>query len=180
MKYSANELRERVEVLELQHSVEGWEWAAIGRRYAGVELTGKSNLFSAVGIGARDAAVLLRDGPLTLNQALRWRGRHLFLTQITRGVRGWMDVGAAVVDVAPCRSGEVGKFPGVLTEKYLGHRQEEPMALNTLTCVLVTPKAVELAPGALVEVDGTPWPILLAHTLDPHKNEYEIARIAEP
>ena len=42
----------------------------------------KTNLFSKVGIGARDAAVIVRRQPLTLHHALRWGDTHLFLTSI--------------------------------------------------------------------------------------------------
>ena len=42
--------------------------------------------------------------------------------------------------------------------------------------MLVTPKAIALTPGQLVEVDGTPWPVTLAHTLDLWHNEYELER----
>ena len=63
-----------------------------------------------------------------------------------------------------------------MTEKYLGHEQREPYAANVLRHVLVTPKAIALTPGQLVEVDGTPWPVTLAHTLDLWHNEYELER----
>ena len=42
----------------------------------------KANLFSAVGIGARGAELILRRQELTLHNALVWGGRHLFLTAI--------------------------------------------------------------------------------------------------
>ena len=68
------------------------------------------------------------------------------------------------------------KFPGVLTEKYLGHTQERPQTSTTVTYVLVTPKAIELAPGSLVDAGGKNYEVQVCHTLDAWKNEYEIQR----
>lgn len=60
------------------------------------------------------------------------------------------------------------------------HEQLEPMARNTICYVLVTPKAIALTSGSLVEIAETPYEVLLAHDLDPYKNEYEIKRTGEP
>ncbi len=63
-----------------------------------------------------------------------------------------------------------------MTEEYVRHQQQEPMATNEHRRVLVTPKAVRLRPGPLVEVDGVEWPVMAAYELDPHKNEYILER----
>ena len=181
MIHGASDLRERVEVLELAAVEGGWVWRSVRMSWAQVELTGRTNLFSKVGIGARDASLVLRKQPITLCNALRWRNQHLFLTAITENTHGWLEVSAAQVELVPCRGNVhqgtgVPLFPGILTEKYLRYEQEKPMATNTLTYVLVTPKAVELTRGGLVEVAGEPHVVQVAHTLDPAKNEYELWR----
>ena len=51
-----------------------WEWVALRRAWGQVEQTAKTNLFSKVGVGARDAAIVLRRQAITLHNALRWRG----------------------------------------------------------------------------------------------------------
>ena len=95
----AGSLDQLLEVLELRETASGvWEWVPVRRAWAQVAQTAKTNLFSKVGVGARDAAVVLRRQPLTLHQALRWKGQHLFLTAITRRDRNHMDVAAALVD----------------------------------------------------------------------------------
>lgn len=181
MDYGASDLRERVEVLELAETEAGWAWTPARETWAGVEVTDKTNLFSKVGIGARDVALVLRKQGLTLGHALRWRGWHLFLTSLTEARRGWLDGRAALVDPVECQ-GDVhletpGKvFPGVLTEKYIRFEQGEPMAQNVLAYVLVTPKPVELVRGGLVAVRGELYAVRAAHILDPFKNEYEIMR----
>lgn len=84
------------------------------------------------------------------------------------------------MELSPCRDPETGaRFPAVMTEEYVNHQQLEPMAVNTHRRVLVTPKAVRLRPGPLVEVDGTPWPVLTPYELDPHRNEYIIGKTVE-
>lgn len=182
MKNSAGALRERVELLGLTETAGGWEYIKYAEVWAAVELTGKTNLFSKIGIGARAAELTLRRRALTLHQAARWRGRHLFLSEITEPARGWLSVQAAVVEVTPCRADpdEGGSaFPGVVTEKYLSHTQGAPMAYNVLRLVLVTPKAVRLRVGHLVELAGAPYEVKVPHELDPYKNEYEVERTVD-
>lgn len=178
----AGRLDQPLEVLELRETSAGaWEWVAVRRAWGQVEQTAKTNLFSKVGVGARDTAIVLRRQRLTLHNALRWKGQHLFLTSITRRDRNHLDVAAALVDLVECRAdadeGEDGtRFPGVLTEKYAKWDQPEPYSVNQLTYVLVTPKGIVLQRGGLVAVAGVNYEVQAAHTLDPYKNEYEIVR----
>ena len=185
---NAGALRERLEVLELTRSerdgVETWSWESVRRTWARAEVSDKTCLFSSVGIGARRVVFTLRRQDLTLHQAFRWKGQHCFLTSIVPDGLDHLTVTAALVDIVDCLAGagEAApgpRFPGVLTEKYLKHEQETPMAVNTLTYVLVTPKAAALESGSLTEVDGVPYEVQVAHTLDRWKNEYEIVRVVD-
>lgn len=181
----AGKLNQPLKVLELRETGSGvWEWVPLRTAWAQVEQTAKTNLFSKVGVGARDAAVVIRRQSLTLHNALRWGERHLFLTAITRRGRGHLDVSAALVTVDTVRLREdettqAMTFPGVLTEKYARHEQEWPMSVNELGLVLVTPKPITLRPGCLVEARGAAWEVLVPHELDEYKNEYEIGRRAD-
>jgi len=126
----------------------------------------------------------LRWQDLTLHNAFSWKGQHLFLTAILPQGRGHLDISAALVQLETIRlvpvSGDQGMtFPGVLTEKYLAHRQEWPMSVNDLELVLVVPKIIQLQPGRLVECLGASWEVLVPRELDEFKNEYEIGRRAE-
>lgn len=192
----AGSLSERLELLELRQTAEQtWEWVPIRRVWAKVEQTAKTNLFSKVGVGARDAAVVIRRQPLTLHQALRWKGQHLFLTSITKRDRMHLDVQAALVSVVTCigqgytttvgagnrpekREKPEQTFPGVLTEKYVRYETEDSYAKAKRLLVLVTPKAVELLEGDLVTVTQGPaaavYNVQTRHVLDEYKNEYEI------
>ena len=178
----AGKLDQPLEVLELRETSAGvWEWVAVRRAWGQVEQAARTNLFSKVGVGARDAAIVLRTQPLTLHNALGWRGQHLFLTAVTRRDRGHLDVAAALVELVECRAdaderGDGTRFPGVLTEKYAKWDQPEPYSVNQLTYVLVTPKGIVLQRGGLVAVAGINYEVQVAHTLDPYKNEYEIVR----
>jgi hypothetical protein len=171
---------QRLTVLELVREGQAYRWTAVRRTWARAELTGGNNVYSVHGIGAAGVTFTLRRQPLTLGHALLWRGQHCFITSISPCGRLHWTVAAALVVVSACEDRYAGiTFPAVMTEKYLGHQQLEPQAINTLHHVLVTPKAIQLTPGRLVEVDGISWPIQVAHTLDPWKNEYEIERTVD-
>ena len=180
--HTAGALRERVEVLELAAVEGGWEWHRVRETWASIELSDRTNLFAKTGVGARDAALVLRRQALTLHHALRWRGQHMFLTSLAETRRGWLDGKAALVEAETVRlkpeDGGVA-FPAVVTEKYIRHDQEWPMSVNELCLVLVVPKPVVLRPGRLVEVREADWEVLVPHELDPYKNEYEIGRRME-
>ncbi|MBC5736080.1 hypothetical protein [Lawsonibacter faecis] len=195
MKNSAGALRERVELLGLTETAGGWEYIKYAEVWAAVELTGKTSLFSKIGIGARAAELTLRRRALTLHQAARWRGQHLFLSEITEPARGWLSVQAAVVEVTECtarhREAAVDKsrgnrpvrtvgppfaFPGVLTEKYVRYEREATHAAAGAGLVLVAPKPVALDEGDFVDALGARHYVTAVHSLDPWKNEYEIER----
>ena len=96
--------------------------------------------------------------------------QHLFLTSILPEGRLHWKVSAALVEIAQCQAdmdeGGGARFPGVLTEKYMKFQQESPYSTNTITYVLVTPKAVALQRGGVVAVNGTDYAVQLAHVLD--------------
>lgn len=177
----AGKLKEPVAVLGLTETAEGWRWEAVRETWARVEEKTGRNLFSSVGLGAKSLGLTLRRQELTLHNAILWRGKHCFLTDIRENGRLYLDIDAALVEVVMCR-GDVhretpGKvFPGVLTEKYLRYEQGAPMTAIGREYVLVTPKPVTLQRSGLVEVAGAPWVVRLDHPLDPYKNEYEIYR----
>lgn len=188
----AGRLDTRLEVLELRETAENiFEWAEVRKTWAQVTRDAKRNLFSSVGIGARNAEIVVRGQALTLHNALRWRGQHFFLTAITPRGRGHLDVSAALVELTACvgrpmtagkgkgnrpclLEGEPVRFPGVLTEKYMGYDKEKTYAVSRADLVLVTPKEVRLEAGDLVDAQGETYNVRVAHSLDPWKNEYEI------
>lgn len=172
----AGELRERLEVLALRETSPGvWSWEPVRRTWGKVTVDGKSNLFSSVGIGARNAALVARKQELSLRYGMRWRGQHLFLTQITELDRTHLSLSAALVALADCEMDGIS-FPGVLTEKYNKWSQPEPYSVSQITYVLVTPPEIRLQRGGLVAVNGRNYEVQAAHTLDPNKIEYEIFR----
>ena len=174
-------LNERVEVLELMEVQGVYTWEICRRTWAKATLTNKRNNYSVHGIGAAGITFLMRRQPLTLGHALRYKGMHCFITGILPADRGHLAVEAALVEVSACVAdadeGPGGRqFPAILTEKYLKWEQPEYYSENRLTYVLVTPKAINLQRGGLVTVDGVQYEVQTAHSLDPWKQEYEIAR----
>ena len=192
----AGSLDERLELLELLETAPNtWEWVPMSRLWAQVTVDGGTNLFSRVGIGARNAKLTIRSRDITLYGALRWRGQHLFLTSITKLDRMHLDLQAALVSVVRCvgrgytttvgpgnrpvkQPGPERTFPGVLTEKYVRYETEDSYAKAKRLLVLVTPKAVQLLEGDLVTVTEGPaaavYNVQTCHVLDEYKNEYEI------
>lgn len=177
----AGALRERVTVLHLEKRDEhGWQWEPLRTSWGAAELSARKNVWSVHGIGATGVTFTVRRQALGTENALLWRGRHCLITSVLPLGVNHLTVEAALVVVSACEDKYTGTaFPGVMTERYLRHDQEEPQAVNTLRNLLVTPKCVELIPGRLVRVDGVDWPIKLAHTLDPRHNEYEIERVVD-
>lgn len=175
-------LNERVEVLALRNFSApdlpaAWAWESVRRTWAKAELATRINIYSVHGVGAAGVTFTLRRQPLTLDHAMQWQGQHCFITAIRPLGRLYLIVDAALVVLSPCRDPvSEASFPAVVTERYVGHQQLEPMAVNTHRRVLVTPKVVRLAPGPVVEVDGVKWPVITPYELDPHKNEYAIER----
>lgn len=192
----AGSLNERLERLELQQTEEHtWEWVSVGRLWGQVTVDGGKNLFSSVGIGARNVKLVIRSRRLTLHEALRWNGQHIFLTSITKRDRMHLDLQGALVSVVTCKGlgyiTTVGAgnrpvkqekpeqtFPGVLTEKYVRYEIEDSYAKARRLLVLVTPKEIDLLEGDLVTVTDGPaaavYNVQTRHVLDEFKNEYEI------
>lgn len=192
-KIDAGALRDRVCLLALGYDEEHrrWSWEPVLGCFLRVsaELSEKTNLFSKVGIGARDVSFVLRHwNDLSPANALSWDGpggwEHCFITAVEPIDRLYDRVRCARVSLADCiaeanHEPTGPQFPGILTEKYVGHEQLDPLAVNIITYVLVTPKAVELKRGSIVEVDGVPYEVLTGHLLDQWKNEFEIGRTVD-
>lgn len=160
-------------------------YEAVRRLWADAAQSDKPCLFSKVGIGARGCTFRIRTNrQLTLHNAFLWSGRHYFLTSILPDGPLHQIVQGALVEPAACfaNADELTPgpyFTGFLTEKYMRYEQEAPLAINELTYVLVTPKAVTLKRGSLVDVGGIAYTVALAHILDPYKNEYECRRMED-
>lgn len=193
---NAGKLKEPVRVLSFAQAAPGvWGWEERETLWAQAEETGKSNLFSRLGLSAPSTEFAVRQCGLSLDNAIRWREEHYFLTAIQGIDRMYLEISAAKVRLTPCRVWRsethtdpdtkrtirreptvVCEFPGVLTEKYLNYRQLEPMGQTEETFVLVTPKPITLESADLVEIGGEKYAVRVCHTLDDSKNEYELYR----
>lgn len=191
-------LDQRLTLLSLQEtSPNTFAWVEVGKVWASVTQDGGKNYFSSVGLGARNAKIIMRRIAIDMTQALRWGSQHLLLTSIVQRDRMHWDVSAALVDVVTCAmdrtTTQVDKangnrptkvqaptvtFPGVLTEKYVGYDREDTHAKVSSTYILVTPKAVVLEEGDVVTVQDGPakavYNVQGRHVLDRYKSEYEI------
>lgn len=189
---------EKTELLEYRDVSPGvFGWEAVGHLWAKRERQAKQNLFSRVGIGAVSVLFTLPDVPeLTLHNAFRVGDRFYFITAIDRRPV-ICEVSAAETPVTDCTLFRVTqtldssrrpvfsppepvyKFTAVVTEKYVGFSQGEPMARTETTYVLVTPKLIVLTESDLVEIGGKKYAVRICHLLDEYKNEYELTRKAD-
>lgn len=195
----ASALREKIEILTLTRDAEtgALAWTPERKRWAAVKLDSQRNLFSAVGVGARGVTVTIRpDRWVTLRNAFRWNGEFLHLTAIAWGPeRDRQEIRAAICHPETLtakpqdRTGRDERnrpvavpqpsytFPGILTERYHRSEEDEVFRRETLERVLVTPKAVELRPGDLVQRgEEPPYTVLQRLDLEDYKNEYVIER----
>lgn len=162
-----------------------------------VETDIHDNLFSAAGTRARGAKVIIRaDRKLTLNEAVRWNGKFLFLTSIELSEQhDRHELQAAVcesVTLTARPQDRTGRdaynrpvavsvpnftFPGILTEKYFRNEADDVYRAEVQQRVLVTPKVIVLRAGDLVQKGSeTPYTVRQVLDLDPYKNEYVIER----
>lgn len=186
-----------VMALESEADADGnvvYGWLPYHSTWGSYELKQARNIFSAVALGARTVELKLRRQTLDLDHSIVRGERQLYITQIDDTADPhFLTVTTALLDPVSCvckretfsrnelnrlvSSGEISiSFPAWLTEKYLGRTQSAPQVVLDTMYVLITPKAIELNAGELVTVDGTDYTVYIAHTLDDHKNEYEIAR----
>ena len=192
-------LREKIEILTLERDEKtgAFSWVAERKRWAAVKLDSQRNLFSAVGAGARGVTVTIRpDRWVTLRNAFRWNGEFLHLTAISMGAeRDRQEIRAAICHPATLtakpqdRTGRDSRnrpvaipqasytFPGILTERYHRSEEDEVVRREMLERVLVTPKAVELRPGDLVQRgEEPPYTVMQRLDLEDYKTEYVIER----
>lgn len=169
-------------------------WLPFHETWGEVELKTARNIFSSVAMGARTVEIKLRKQPLTLDNVILRSDRYLYITEINDTEdRHFMTVTTAQLDPVICTAKKETftknalnrivssgvktlTFPAWLTEKYVGRTQADPQVVLDTMYVLITPKAIELDAGELVMVGGKTYAVWAAHTLDEHKNEYEIAR----
>lgn len=192
-------LNEKIEILTLVQDEETGNiaWAPSRKRWASVELDTQRNLFSVVGVGTRGATVIIRPHlRLTLHQAIRWRGEFLHLTSILLNrEQDQQEIKAAIcqnVTLTAKPQARTGRdalnrptkveqasftFPGILAEMYYRNDQDEIFRSTMQRRALVTPKAVVLRAGDLVQLnDGAPYTVRQVLDLEAYKNEYVIER----
>lgn len=187
------ELNERISILSINQAENTYTWEPTSESWAKIEQLTGNNLFSKVGLGAKSVKITARKKcGLTLHNAFLWKGKHCFLTDICEIDRAYYEITAALIEPQICtiertnppRLNELNRpiydestvisFPGCVTEKYMGHVQNEPMATKEIRNVLVTPKNITVKCGEIVTINNIAYNVLIAHELDEYKNEYEI------
>lgn len=189
----------RAQLLALRETSIGvFAWEKQRSLWVSIEESSKSNLFSKVGIGVKSATFTLRKTrDISLHNAVLCGEYAYFLTDINKSSPILMELTAARIAWQTCKAFRIfakkdefkrplapdeqciAQFPACLTEKYIGFKQQEPMAQTEMTFVLVTPKAIVLEVSDLVEIGAKKYAVQMCHRLDEFKNEYEITRKAD-
>lgn len=194
------ELNEKIYVLKIIKIEDIYSWEQVSSLRAKTERLTGNNLFSRVGLGAKSIKFTIRKkNDLTLHDAFCWNGKHCFLTDIVNIDRMYYEVTAALIEPALCSVERTSdpkldaynrpiydensytiRFPACMTEKYIRQTQEQPMTTIESCYVLVTPKEIELLTGEIVIINDAKYEVLVSHTLDEYKNEYEIRERRNP
>lgn len=195
---NAGILNKKISVLSISEVNNSYQWTVEANIWANAERLNGINIFSSVGMGVKSVKFIMRKRNLTLHNALRWENKYCFLTDIKEIDRMCYEVTAALIEPKTCtveRDGmstldELNRpiyndaiiitFPGCLTEKYIRQTYEQPMSTIETRYVLVTPKVITLNEGELVTIDNASYEVLIIHSLDEYKNEYEISARRNP
>jgi len=188
----------KLTVLALEKEGNNYGWLPAHETWGAVTELPQKNIFSTVAIGAKTIQITLRKQDVTLDTAVLWGEKQLFITAVNEtGDRHHVVLTAALIDPVTVTltrdtygtndlmrqtvtGTETVTFPAYITEKYMGYTKSDPQLILDTQYVLICPKAVTLEPGKTVAVNGKKFTVLVAHELDEHKNEYEAERIDEP
>lgn len=188
----------RVSILEFIKNDNSYIWVEKCKLWADILIDGKKNLFSQVGIGARNAIfVITHNDSITMFDAIKYQNKHYLITQIDDLEKKYKKITAAEALLANCKFQGVEytkdkynrpiaqelpciSFEACFTEKYVGYT-ETPVSANTETIlVAITPKIIDLNVGDAIEVldESTVkngfYIVQKVHKLDEYKNEYEV------
>lgn len=195
---NAGRLTERVRLLEFAEEQPGvFLWREAAGLWAAAERRGERNVYAQTGRAAPKVEFLIRRQSISLHNALLWRGRHCFLTNIQPEGRLHLRLTAALVQTAPClylqkiqapdennvlrqRRQARLEFQACVAELYTGYQAERPDTRQSQRLALTTPKAIALETGRTVETLGRQWRIAACHTLADYQNEYEIISERNP
>lgn len=190
-----SEMQDLIQILSIEVVDNIYSWKPAVEIWSKAERQANKSIYSNVGQGAKSIKFTIRvhEYDLSLFNAIQWAEQHCFITDLVHSEnREYITVTAAMVTPRTCTikreleptynslnrpvysEPDLITFPGILTEKYLGNIQSNPMTTIETSCILVTPKIIMLQVGELVEIAGTSYEVLLAHTLDEYKSEYEI------
>ena len=94
--------KDPVSVLRLEQKGNDWEWKEAAHTWAKAERQAKTNLFSRVGDGAEVGSIHHAETLPFLHDAIRWQGKHCFLTEIKEIDRMYLEITAALIEPVIC------------------------------------------------------------------------------
>lgn len=181
----AGKLDKRLRVL----SYDG-EWTDAFGAWASMEEKDRI-IYSALATSKQGAKFVMRTNKITPANLILFGAQYYAIGSVQH-TEGYVTVTAAEVEPIKCTASAPSitydelnfptygtsvktEFYGILAEKYVNWKQEQPNASLELGVILVTPKQVELASGDVVTANGKEYAVTACHLMDKFRNEYEIA-----
>ena len=182
-----DEMTARVQIQTIAKTAAGWEWETARTVWAAAEPSDRRTYLSAIAVGTRAAEFVFRWGSApTMQQAMVWRGQTYYPAMLATDDRSlYTNVTGGMVEpktatVQPCGGAEPYTVPAVLLERYLRATDLTPMTELEECYILTLPKPIELESADLVTFDGLgTFQVRVCHRIDPHRNYYEILRVAD-
>ena len=170
----------KIQILDYTLTAQGYKWQAGRSVWASTARASRRALFSTFGMSTTDTMDIVCHELLPLMQCVQIGDRKAFITEAVIESHQRFRMTAAFADVYACsyitNAGETVAFEGLLTEKYTRYAEVNPYAVTDITCVLVTPKEVEIDHGKVIRIGDHDYHMTVRHLLDPYRNEYEVMR----
>jgi hypothetical protein len=185
------EFDEKIKILALSRTDNIYQWNDSVSVWAKAAQLNDNRPFPHHRPKAKSVKFTMRKCVLTLNNAVLWKGRHCFLTEIAEIDRMYFEVTAVMLEPKICIASKLNvglnslnrpvagiesklTFPGLLIETYAKKSQEKPMSMVELRYRLTVPKEIELKAGENVEIEGIHYEVWTPRCISDYSNEYEI------
>lgn len=185
------EFDEKIKILALSRKDNTFQWNETSSMWAKAEPFNYDRPFSYRRSKVKSVKFTMRKCALTLNNAILWKGKHCFLTDITEIDRMYFEVIAVMLEPKTCIASKLKMslnslnrpvasaeskltFPGLLVDTHSKKSQGKPMSVVELQYLLTVPKEIELRVGECVEIEGIYYEVWTPRRISDYRNEYEI------
>lgn len=190
---NAGKLDKRLEVL----SFSSYAWNRT--RYAWASMKWKDRvIYSNYAVGTHGTEFTIRKtDDITPANLIRFGGQYYMLASIhTDETRRYLIASAAEVSLSNCTREEPNisynglnrpvygdptlvSFPGILSQKYINIRQEQPNTQVESGLILTTPKEIVLETGEVLTIGVDNFSVKQCYLLDHWHNDFEVVKVVD-